>query len=136
MMFDVRPLSETDYDDILVSWWKDWRWDAPPRAFLPEDGTGGVIVYDGDVPVCAGFIYKTNSEIAWVDWIISNKNYKKKPSRGEAIQLLINTLTELCKMSGASIAYALIKHRGLIDCYKKLGYIEGDSYSSEMIKKL
>ena len=136
MMFDIKTLSETDYDNILVDWWKDWGWESPPKSFLPENGTGGFMVYDEDIPVCAGFIYRTNSEVCWVDWIISNKNYRKKPNRSMAIELLINTLTKICKMNGASIAYALIKHRGLIDVYKKLGYVEGDSYSSEMIKKL
>ena len=48
----VRQLNESDYDDILVKWWNDWAWAAPQRDFLPENGTGGLIVFDGDEPVC------------------------------------------------------------------------------------
>ena len=92
MIFDIRPLKDEDYDTILVDWWKDWNWDAPLRDFLPDNGKGGLIVYDGETPVCAGFVYLTNSKVAWVDWIISNKNYRKKPDRGQAIGLLIETV--------------------------------------------
>ena len=55
MTLNIRPLNETDYDETLVGWWKDWKWDAPPKDFLPENGSGGMIVLDGDEPVCAGF---------------------------------------------------------------------------------
>ena len=77
MIFDIRPLELDDYDTILVDWWKDWGWTPPTRDFLPDNGKGGMIVFDGDIPVCAGYIYLTNSGVAWVDWIISNKEYRK-----------------------------------------------------------
>ena len=96
-MFDIKQLQEGDYEKILVNWWNDWGWEPPQKDFLPEDGKGGMIVYDGDTPVCAGFIYVTNSKVAWVDWIISNKEYRKKPQRSNAIGLLIETLTGTCK---------------------------------------
>tara|TARA_R100001460_G_scaffold48775_4_gene86950 strand:- start:271 stop:678 length:408 start_codon:yes stop_codon:yes gene_type:complete len=135
-MFNIRPLIETDYDKILLDWWKDWGWEAPQKDFLPADGTGGLMVLEDDVPICAGFMYATNSKVAWVDWIISNKNYRKKPERGQAIGLLIETLTGTCKSTGFKYCYALIKHKGLIETYKELGYIEADSYTQEMIKIL
>lgn len=133
MIFDIRPLNETDYDNILSGWWKDWGWTVPAKDFLPESG---FIVYDGDIPVCAGFLYITNSSVAWVDWIISNKNYRQKPQRKNALILLIDTLTNFSKTLGNKYAYALIKHPGLIQTYEKVGYIQADSYTKEMIKKL
>ena len=132
----IRPLVESDYDDILVGWWKQWDWDAPPRDFLPDDGKGGIMIMDGDTPVCAGFLYVTNSKASWVDWIISNKEYNRKPHRKEAITLLISKLTEISKNLGNKYAYALIKNKNLIKVYTDLGYANGDSYSEEMIKLL
>ena len=131
-MLDIRAITHEDYDSTLVNWWKDWGWTPPTRDFLPLNGTGGLMVFDGDTPVCAGFIYATNSAVAWVDWIISNKNYRDK--RAEAIELLLSSLTSVAHGSGAKIAYALIKHQGLISSYEKFGYIKGDSYNTEMIK--
>lgn len=134
-MFNVRQLNNADYD-TLVEWWNEWGWEPPTREFLPEDGTGGVIVFDDDTPVCAGFVYATNSSVAWVDWIISNKNYRKKPQRTLALKVLIESLTNISKASGGKYAYALIKHPRLITLYEDAGYIKGDSYTSEMIKAL
>jgi hypothetical protein len=136
MEFNIKPLGETDYEDILVGWWKDWKWTPPPKDFLPSDGKGGVMVLDNDIPVCAGFVYMTNSKVAWVDWIISNKEYKKKPQRKEALDLLITTLTNICKDTGNKYCYALIKNKSLIKTYETLGYTSADSYTQEMIKAL
>ncbi len=136
MKFETRLLNENDYDEILVKWWKDWGWDAPTKDFLPENGKGGLIIFDGKEPICAGFIYMTNSGVAWVDWIISSKTYTDKNNRKEAIYLLIESLTLIAKNSGAKYSYALIKHKGLIKTYEESGYTQADSYSTEMIKKL
>lgn len=136
MELTVRALTESDYQAILVGWWNDWGWTPPQADFLPQGGTGGIMVMDGDEPVCAGFLYTTNSSVAWVDWIVSSKTYRKKPHRKQALQVLINSLTEVGKDTGHKYIYALIKHPGLIETYEKLGFIKGDSYTSEMIKAL
>jgi len=81
-------------------------------------------------------MYLTNSKVAWVDWIISNKEYTKKPQRKDAIKLLVSALTEICKNTGSKYVYALIKNQSLIGTYEELGYLKGDSYTSEMIKAL
>lgn len=136
MNFTIRKLNETDYDEILVKWWNDWGWTAPSKDFLPENGMGGIILFDGDIPVCAGYMYLTNSKASWVDWIISNKEYRVKPNRKIAIEVLLDKLTQICEDAGSKYIYALIKHSGLIESYEKLGYIQGDSYTKEMIKKI
>ena len=136
MTLKVRELNDSDYEDILVGWWKDWGWEPPQKDFLPNDGNGGIIIYDGDAPICAGYMYLTNSKVGWVDWIISNKYYTKKELRRYALELLVSRLTEICGLVGCKYVYALIKNQSLIKTYEELGYIKGDSYTSEMIKVL
>ncbi len=136
MELHIRELHDTDYEDILVGWWQQWGWEPPQKDFLPRDGKGGIIVYDDETPICAGYMYLTNSKVAWVDWIISNKEYTKKPQRKDAIKLLVSALTEICKTTGSKYVYAPIKNQSLIGTYEELGYIKGDSYTSEMIKVL
>jgi len=134
MELTIQRLTESDYDNILVGWWNDWKWTPPQQDFLPDNGTGGFIVYDGEIPVCAGFVYVTNSKASWVDWIISNKNYTDKEGRRLALRLLIQSLTNISIRSGSKYIYALIKNQHLIKVYEEIGYIKGDSYTSEMIK--
>jgi len=136
MELTIRQLNDNDYQDILVEWWSQWGWTAPEKDFLPDNGKGGYIIYDEDTPICAGFIYITNSRVSWIDWIISNKKYTERAKRREAISLLVDSLTNISKMSGSKYAYALIKNNSLIKTYEELGYIKGDSYTSEMIKVL
>jgi len=136
MKLNIRKLNKTDYESILCDWWKEWRWTPPTKDFLPDNGEGGFIVYDNDVPVCAGYIYITNSKVGWCDWIISNFKYKDRDKRKEGLTLLIETLTNALKINGCEYSYALIKSKSLINHYVENGYIEGDNYNKEMIKKL
>lgn len=131
----VRPLNNEDYDNILCKWWKDWRWDAPPKDMLPENGTGGVMISIDGVDVCAGFLYLTNSNTAWVEFIISNFEYKKK-DRHEAIIFLINVLTELAKSKGNKYIYTSLKNASLISKYEECGFNKGSENCQEMIKVL
>jgi hypothetical protein len=132
----IRKLNDTDYDYILSLWWKDWRWTPPLKNFLPDNGKGGVIIFDKDVPICAGFLYITNSDVCWVDWIISSRTYTNKPIRKQAIKLLIETLTIAAKDIGFKYCYSLIKNESLINAYQELGFIKGSKYSIELIKSL
>ena len=93
-------------------------------------------VYDDGVPVCAGFMYRTNSKAVWCDWIISNINYKNREGRKIALQLLIQTVERLAKDLGYKFIYALIKNKPLINTYVKMGFTEASSYSTEMIKHI
>jgi hypothetical protein len=133
---EVRKLNSEDYDSILVKWWKDWRWTAPTKDFLPNNGEGGFIVYDKETPVCAGYIYITNSKVGWCDWVISNFEYKNKEKRKEALLLLIGVLTNSLKISGCKYSYALLKSKSLTESYKENGYTESGTYNKEMIKRL
>ena len=94
------------------------------------------MVTHNDQPICAGFMYMTNSKVSWVDWIISNKNIEDTKLRHEAVKFLIAVLTNICQDNGSEYIYALLRHDGLSKTYEELGYIKGDSYTHEMIKKL
>lgn len=119
-MFDIRPLQEHDYD-MLFQWWKWWRWQAPPRECLPNEGLGGIMVYKDSIPVCAGFLYFTNSKMAWLEFIVSNPEYRDK-DRKEALQLLIHELTGIAQRKGYKAVFASVKNKSLINHYEACGY--------------
>lgn len=131
-MIAMRQLEIEDYESYLVKWWNDWGWKAPAIDFLPDYGEGGLMATYNGVPVVAGFIYMTNSEVSWVDWIISDKKFSG--NRTEVVKELVKALTNVAIASGSKYVYALIKHEGLIRTYEELGYVAGDSYNQEMIK--
>lgn len=131
-MIYVELLDITDYDDYLVGWWAAHGWPAPPRDFLPDNGKGGFMVWDENTPICAGYMYSTNSKVAWCDWVVGNPEVDYELRR-EALQLLVDTITDVCQKDGYKYIYALINHDGLKDIYRRAGYNEGDNYQTEMI---
>lgn len=135
-MLTIRPLNESDYDQYLSPWWIAFGFEPVPKDFLPENSTGGFIVFDDDIPIVSAFLYSTNSGIAWVDWVISNKEYRKKPERRIAIELLITTLTNTAREAGFKYCYSLMKNPQLVNIFEKMGYTKGVCYKEELIFKL
>lgn len=133
-MFKIRMLTEDDYVTLL-NWWKGNRFPAPEKEYLPENGTGGIMVYKDDVEICAGFIYFTNSKLVWIEFIVANHEYKSD-DRTEAIQSCINELTGIAKRRGFKAAFTSIKNQNLIKHFEACGYSKGSNNTTEMIIKL
>lgn len=133
MNLNIQALTETDYDSILVNWWNDWKFTPPPKDFLPNNGMGGYMVYDDKIPVCAGFMYLTNSKIVWCDWIISNFKYKNKKNRKEAITFLIKTITEIAKITDKKYVFANNTNKFLINIFKENGFNVGSKTQTELV---
>jgi hypothetical protein len=135
MGFQARFLTENDYDNILCRWWSDWRWTPPSKDFLPDNGNGGVIVSKYGTDICAGYLYFTNSKAVWVEFVVSNINYKDK-DRKQAIMFLVDTLTEYAKLNGAKYAYVSLKSQPLINKFIECGFQQGSVGCTELIKTL
>lgn len=133
MEFGIRKLNPSDYDDVLISWWKNWGFTPPVKDFLPENGEGGLMVLLDNKPVCAGFIYFTNSKVSWIEWIISDKNHREK--RKESLKMLIENLTLVSKQNEMKYIFANNNNRFLIETYLNLDFKKGN-ISTELIKIL
>lgn len=130
---ETRWLNDYDYD-TLVEWWKWFRFAPPPKVTLPENGKCGIMVTKDGVEVCAGFLYFTNSNMCWMEYIVSNPNVKDKATRDECIKFLINGLSYLSEVNGYSIIYTSVKNQNLINKYLSCGFIKGSDNCTEMIK--
>ena len=135
MKFNIRKLEVSDWS-TLVKWWDSWpEWGAPPKTFLPENGTGGLIVEKDEQPVVAGFLYFTNSQAVLLEWIISNPEYRNT-DRQEAIELLINMAEEICKKQGQVHMFSIGRNKHLIETHKKLGWNIDSKPSYEIVKNI
>lgn len=136
VMFNIRTLTESDYDHLLTKWWKDWRWTAPSKDLLPENGLGGVMIEDEGTPVVAGFLYLTNASVAWVEFIVSNIEYKDRAKRKEAIELLIFHLCRIAESCGKKYVYTSVKNKNLKKSFEVVGFVSGSVQADEMIIRL
>lgn len=133
MELNIRRLQESDWE-TLTKWWDAWpEWTNPPKDFLPDNGTGGLMVEKNNTPIVAGFIYYTNSKVALLEWVISNPEYKDK-DRKDAIELLINGVEEVCKLQGLKYLFSITSHKGLIETHEKLKWSVDKKPSHELTK--
>ena len=131
----IRQLTHIDYP-TLCGWWTQWKWTPPSREFLPENGTGGFLISsEDDIPVAAGFMYLTNSKVAWIEFIVSNPKYKGK-DRAELIQKLIKHLAGQCYALGYDYIYTSTKNAALIKKFESAGFTKGTVGSTELVMKL
>jgi len=135
MKLTVEKLQEKDYE-TLVEWWNEWpEWVPPSKDFLPNNGTGGLLIKKGDIPVVAGFLYMTNSKTVLLEWIVSNPKYKET-DRKEAIELLITAAENVCKNLGYMYMFSIGRNKALMDTHTKLGWQVDKTPSHEIVKIL
>jgi len=135
MKLNIRKLEESDWN-TLVKWWDTWpEWTNPTKPFLPENGTGGLIVEKDKQPIVAGFLYFTNSQAVLLEWIVSNPEYRDT-DRQEAIELLINMAEEICKKQGQAHMFSIGRNKNLIETHKKLGWTVDATPSYEIVKNI
>lgn len=93
---NIREYKSEDYV-MLTKWWQAWDWQQVPEKCLPSLG---LIVTDlSDEPICACFLYQTDSSICWIEWIVSNPEVPKGLRR-EALDLLLKELKLKAKRLG------------------------------------
>ena len=133
MEFNLRYVATCDYTDILCKWWEDWGWTPPPLDMLPD--TGFILSNQFEEDICAGFLYKTDSKVCWLEYIVSDKKYKRD-DRSRAITSIIDYLSKKAKEEDFKYIYTSLKNKPLIKKYESCGFIKGDESCLEMVKIL
>jgi len=134
---DIRVAKHTDYE-MLKEWWGFWRFPAPSIQSLPhyeDESFNGLIAYKDGKDIACGFLYETNSNMCWVEYIVTNPKTSSE-EREEAILSVLEQLSLSAKHLGYSILFSSLKSDSLIDKYKKNGFIEGTKGTTELIKIL
>lgn len=101
----VRNYKFSDYEEV-ARWWKAHDWPALEPRMLSEAG----LVVEG---LCAGWLYKTDSCIALLEWVVGNPDADKE-LRSEALDLLIKTAKNMAKNQGYSLMFTFTSHPALI----------------------
>jgi len=133
MELKSRQITVEDWD-MLTDWWKGHKWPLVSKDALPDNGTGGFIIEENKKPVIAGFLYQTNSKGCWLEFIISDPNYKKE--RDIIIEELINVAEKTAINLGYKYMLFIGKSNGLRKIMKKLGWFEDQKPTFELMKKI
>lgn len=134
VMFKIRVLTDDDFP-TLQKWWDWWGFPQPPKNYLPDEGRGGIMVTKNGINICAGYLFFTNSKMAWLEFIVSNNEYRDK-DRKDSKLFLINELTQIAKRKGFKIVFTSITEPSLINRFKECGYNVGSENTTELIIRL
>ena len=131
-MLKVRTYKKEDYL-TLKKWWDTYKdWTAVPEDFLPELGL--VVEYD-NIPISAGFIYTTNSKVAWFEWTIADPE-ASKDQRSDAVDELIKNVLTISRLKGIKYIMTSISHPSLIKRLESNGFAVTDTNMQNMVKIL
>lgn len=129
-------LEDSDYE-TLVEWWSYYKFPVPPKEFLPDAGTCGIILEnEKGYPYCAGFIYFTNSGLCWMEYVVSNPKVKGGVIRSQMIRELIDNLTEFAREEGSKWMFTSSDHEKFIRKLIDSGFHVGDRNTTQLLKTI
>jgi len=100
---DIRSFNKQKDFKTLCSWWDDWGLFKHHQDGLSENG---IIVSKNGVDICSGFVYSTDSHIAWIEFVTMNKNTTKKQREG-VLEKLMDALVDKAKSMGFRLIMGL-----------------------------
>lgn len=116
-----------DYDTICAWWTAHGSFPPKPEHLAPI----GVMVEIDRKPVCAGFLYNTDSKICVFEFVVSNPEASKK-DRDECLRHLIDRIKGLAKELGYTLIYTSVNIEAYISKLKDAGFIEADKNQVHM----
>lgn len=101
-MISTRIFEPKDYD-VIAPWYTAHGWPQAPHISMLPEGTG-IIVEDENGPIAAGFLYVTNSPIAFFEWLVT------KPGIGMQVKSIFMRMFDALKIMSDDLKIAKIMH--------------------------
>ena len=111
-LYNIRNIKEEDYR-YINKWWKNSQLPTPKLILLPENGLGGLII-EKEKPIAAAYIYLTNSTMGYIDYLISDPEYRSR-DKYKLLEKLIRNCVEHCKSLGFKVVWAMVQNKHLIN---------------------
>ena len=134
----LRQIEEADVDIIRGLYTKIEGFNMPSRMDLPGNGLDGYVAVSEDgLIIGATYVYLgKNAPCCWVEWSITNRDYRGKDRK----EILPNLLTHACaemKKAGYKVAFAFASEpQKLIEKYKQAGFEHDEHWVRELINWL
>jgi hypothetical protein len=134
MSLRVRKFSaDRDYQ-LVASWWNAQpKWTMPiPISALSRFGL--VTELDGQ-PICAAWLYSTDSSIAWLEFLVSDPN-TDKTIRSEAVNVLIENLAQEAKDQGFTFLFTSSGFVQYTERLENLSFKKTDEQVTHLFRRL
>ena len=119
--YKIRPVVLEDRD-TLSKWWESYdHMLVPSLDLLPEGGRGGFAIEKKGRMIAAAFVYVTNSDMGYIDFLVSDPNYKGK-DKYKILTKLMEACSELAIELGCRIVWAMTTYPVMADIAKEMGH--------------
>ena len=123
---------EKDYETI-ASWWLRQDW---PVVHVSALSPKGFIVENNSVKLAAAWVYKLqDSPWSLMEWTVGNPDANWE-DRSNAINLLIEEISQYAKNDNSSYLLTMTKHQRLIDKFKNQKFEETDVDMTHLMRIL
>lgn len=132
-MLSARPINNDQDAEIAKKWRKEHGWKAEvPLHILPANG---MVVEHGGEPVAMAWLVRTDTPVAWIHWMVSNR-YADKEVRNSAIDYLMRSLEALAFGLGYEQLLTWTLHNATRSRFKRLKYMKADDKATVYMKGL
>lgn len=128
--FQWRYITIDDYEGLLTDWWDAWKFPRPTLDMLPKDG---IIISKDGVDLYAGFIYYTGTSVAWVEYIVANKEAPRELRSG-GLDRLIDIISTIVKTKGVNKLITSTVSESFVNSLVKCGFGVGDTNLTQLLK--
>lgn len=108
---NIRAYTKEDYPR-LAQLWQLHNWPVLPEASLPATGAVATVGPEGEA-IAFAFLYKTDSNIALLEWVVGDSTIDKLRRR-TAISMIIEALAIKAREEGFSNVFTYTNHPSLI----------------------
>lgn len=122
-----------EFHPVIATWWESHEWPVIPIEALPA--TGRIATNDRGEMVCAVWLYRTDSTIAWLDFYISDPR-ASKTEVSEGLDLIIEELSLIAKDNGFHSIFTSLGHRGLLRRLGKHNFQVADNNMTNLVRAL
>lgn len=105
--------------ETYAAWHKGAGNPVPTPDYLPENG---LVIEHYGLPLCLGFVYKTDSNTAIIEGIVKNPSEDKELVR-KSLQLLTKELRLLARDLGFKHVFAYGNKTSVVERFKEEGFI-------------
>ena len=119
----IRKIEIQDYK-YINKWWVDQGFKPVSLEVLPMKGLGGLII-EKEKPIAVAYLYLTNSNMGYIDNLISDPKYVSK-DRFDVIAKLMVACEKMAKDTGCLETWAMSNINGILSRCEALGYNVSD----------
>jgi hypothetical protein len=95
-MITVEFFEPQKHYETVAGWWAAQDWPVMPLTHLPK--TGFVVSHQGK-PACAGWLYKTDSAMCWLEFIVASPEIRHEP-RSAVLSVLVSSARMAAELMG------------------------------------